>query len=241
MEVRRAAQAFNTMQSRLVRLIEDRTRILAAMSHDLKTPITRMRLRAELLEDDEARVKFEQDLSEMETMVGEALDFMRGLRMSERAGPIDIMKMLQELKAQNEDMGRTIGIAGGVRKPYVGMPLLLKRCFSNLIDNAVLYGERADVVVDDTTDPLTIRVRDRGPGIAEDKLETVFEPFVRLEGSRNRTTGGTGLGLCIARNIARAHGGDVVLRNRETGGLEAIVSLPREEGPAIAADAAHPR
>jgi signal transduction histidine kinase len=226
-EVRRAAHAFNTMQSRLVRMIDDRTRILAAMSHDLKTPITRMRLRAELLDDDEARAKFEEDLQQMEAMVTEALDFMRGIRARERAESVDVMGLVRGLEAQNREMGRTVTVAGRVDKPYVGVPQLLRRCLGNLVDNAVLYGGRADIVVEDTAQELTIRVGDRGAGIAQAELETVFEPFVRLESSRNRTTGGTGLGLAIARNIARAHGGDVVLRNRDGGGLEAVVTLPR--------------
>lgn len=227
LEVRRAAHAFNTMQSRLVRLIEDRTRILAAMSHDLKTPITRMRLRAELLDDEETRGKFEQDLREMETMVTDALDFMRGVGVRERAEAVDVTALLQMLKAQNEDMGRRVSLTGHADAPYVGVPQLLLRCLSNLVDNAVLYGSGADITVEDAPAELTIRVGDRGPGIPDDQLEAVFAPFVRLEGSRNRGTGGTGLGLGIARNIARAHGGDVLLRNRDGGGLEAVVVLPR--------------
>ena len=227
-EVRRAARAFNTMQSRLARMIEDRTRILAAMSHDLKTPITRMRLRADLLDDDEARAKFEQDLLEMESMVSEALDFMRGLGTQGRAEPVDVMALLRVIEAQNAEMGRKVKVEGQAAAPYPGMPRLLQRCLSNLVDNAVLYGRSAEITVEDTPTALVVRVADRGPGIPDDKLEAVFEPFTRLEGSRNRETGGTGLGLAIARNIARAHGGDVILRNREGGGLEAMVTLPRE-------------
>ena len=226
-EVRRAARAFNTMQSRLARTIEDRTRILAAMSHDLKTPITRMRLRADLLDDDEARAKFEQDLIEMESMVTEALDFMRGLGTQGRAEPVDVMAVLRVIEAQNAEMGRNVTVAGQAGAPYPGRSQLLQRCLSNLVDNAVIYGAAAEVTVEDSPSALVIRVADRGPGIPDDKLEAVFEPFARLEGSRNRATGGTGLGLAIARNIARAHGGDVILRNRAGGGLEAVVTLPR--------------
>jgi signal transduction histidine kinase len=233
LEVRRAAHAFNTMQSRLARLLEDRMRILAAMSHDLKTPITRLRLRAELLDDEEARTKIERDLQEMETLVTDALAFMRGVGVRQRTEPVDIMGLLEQLRAQNEDMGRTVTIRGRADAPYPGVADLLRRCLSNLVDNAVLYGAAADVAVEDAASALTVRIADRGPGIPADKLEAVFEPFVRLEGSRSRDTGGTGLGLSIARNIARAHGGDVTLRNREGGGLEAIVTLPRgaADGP----------
>jgi signal transduction histidine kinase len=239
-EVSRAARAFNTMQARLVNFIEERTRILAAMSHDLKTPITRMRLRADLLEDESLREKFESDLLEMQGMVTQALDFMRGLSNGEPEQLIDVMAMLESLQSDNEAMGRKVAIAGRVGKPLRGMPQLLKRCIANLIDNAVLYGQRAEVEVEEPAGELRLRIRDYGPGMPESELESVFEPFYRLEGSRNRETGGTGLGLSIARNIARAHGGDVRLRNHARGGLEAILTLPRSgvESAALERDTA---
>jgi len=225
-EVHRAAHAFNTMQTRLVHFIDERTRLLTAMSHDLKTPLTRMRLRAELLEDASLRQKFEADLLEMEAMVTQTLEFMRGLSNREPTQLIDIMGLLESLQADNEAMGRTVTIDGSLATPLKGMPQLLKRCISNLIDNAVLYGQQAEITVEDGADALTIRVRDHGPGIPESDIDKVFEPFYRLEGSRSRDTGGTGLGLSIARNIAQAHGGDVRLRNHAGGGLEAILTLP---------------
>lgn len=225
-EVSRAAHAFNTMQTRLVRFIDERTRLLAAMSHDLKTPLTRMRLRAELLEDGNLREKFEKDLLEMEAMVTQTLEFMQGLSRREPAQLVDIMGLLESLQADNEAMGRDVTVDGRVTRPWSGSPQLLKRCVSNLVDNAVLYGQRAEIRVDDGPDQLTIRVRDHGPGIPDGEIDKVFEPFHRLEGSRSRETGGTGLGLSIARSIARAHGGDIRLRNRDDGGLEAILSLP---------------
>lgn len=226
-EVRRAAHAFNTMQAKLVRFVQDRTRILTAMSHDLKTPITRMRLRAELLEDDDLRGRFEKDLREMESMVTHTLDFIRGLGDGEVAHPVDVMALLESLQADNEEMGRQVIIEGVVRNHYVGIAPLLKRCLSNLIDNAVLYGKSATVIAEDGSDALRIRVRDEGPGIPEAELDKVFEPFYRLESSRNRETGGTGLGLAIARNIAQTHGGDIELHNRPKAGLEAVLTLPR--------------
>ena len=225
-EVRRAAHAFNTMQTRLVHFIDERTRLLTAMSHDLKTPLTRMRLRADLLEDASLRQKFEADLLEMEAMVTQTLEFLRGLSQRDPTQLVDITGLLESLQADNEAMGRTVTIEGRVTKPLQGVPQLLKRCLSNLVDNAVLYGQRAEVGVEDGADVLTIRVRDHGPGIPESEINKVFEPFYRLEGSRSRDTGGTGLGLSIARNIAQAHGGDVRLRNHEDGGLEAILELP---------------
>jgi len=226
-EVRRAAHAFNSMQAKLVRFVQDRTRILTAMSHDLKTPITRMRLRADLLEDDDLRGRFEKDLREMELMVTHTLDFIRGLGDGEVAHPVDVMALLESLQADNEEMGRQVIIEGMVRNHYVGVAPLLKRCLSNLIDNAVLYGKSATVIVEDGSDALRIRVRDEGPGIPDAELEKAFEPFYRLESSRNRETGGTGLGLAIARNIAQTHGGDIELHNRPKAGLEAVLTLPR--------------
>jgi signal transduction histidine kinase len=229
-EVGRAAHAFNTMQTRLIKFIDERTRLLAAMSHDLKTPLTRMRLRAELLEDGSLREKFEADLVEMESMVRETLEFMRGLSRREPAQLVDIMALLESLQADNEAMGRTVAIDGRVTRPWSGAPQLLKRCLSNLVDNAVLYGQRAEIRVEEAPDQLILRVRDRGPGIPDTEIEKVFAPFYRLEGSRSRETGGTGLGLSIARNIAQAHGGDVRLRNAEGGGLEAMLTLPWSRG-----------
>lgn len=226
-EVRRAAHAFNTMQTRLVRYIDDRTRILAAMSHDLKTPITRLRLRAELLEDEDLRQRFEKDLLEMEDMVSQTLDFMRGLDSREPLQPIDIMALLESLQADNEEMGRAMVIAGRTTAPFIGAPQLLKRCLTNLLDNALTYGKTARISIEEGPAELLIRILDDGPGLPEAELEKVFEPFYRLESSRNRATGGTGLGLSIARNIAQALGGEVRLRNAPQGGLEALLSLPR--------------
>ncbi|MEJ8836909.1 ATP-binding protein [Ramlibacter sp. AN1133] len=226
-EIRRAAQAFNSMQQRLVRFIEDRTRVFAAMSHDLKTPITRMRLRAELLEDDEQRQRFEADLREMETMVTQTLEFMRGMGGTEARQDVDINALLESLQSDNEAMGREVRLEGQARAAYPARVSLLRRCLANLVDNAVLYGERATVQVDDGADALVIRVLDEGPGIPAAELEKVFEPFYRLEQSRSRATGGTGLGLAIARNVAHMHGGEIALRNREVRGLEAILTLPR--------------
>jgi signal transduction histidine kinase len=226
-EIRQAARAFNTMQSRLARFIQDRTRVLAAMSHDLKTPLTRMRLRAELMDDEDLRLRFEADLKEMESMVTHTLEFMRGLGGNEARQEVDVMALLESLQSDNEDMGRTVRIEGHAIAPYAAVVSLLKRCLSNLVDNAVLYGQRVTVKVEDTPRCLTLRFLDEGPGIPETELEKVFEPFYRLEGSRSRETGGTGLGLTIARNIAQTHGGDIVLRNRSEGGLEAVLTLPR--------------
>jgi len=227
LEVQRAARAFNTMQERLIRYIEDRSRILAALSHDLKTPITRLRLRTELLDDAPLREKFLADLDDMQRMAQASLDFLRGGEDSEPIAPVDLNALLESLQEDAEDIGHEVSIAGAARQPVRCRPLALKRCLANLIDNALKYGQCAEIAVTDTPTRLTLIVRDRGPGIPATELDRVFEPFYRLEHSRSRDTGGTGLGLSIARNVARAHGGELTLRNHPRGGLEAVLELPR--------------
>lgn len=226
-EVARAARAFNTMQARLGAHIRDRTRILAAMSHDLKTPITRLRLRSELLEDSQLRAKFTADLQEMESMVGATLDFLRGQESGEPVQPVDVDALLESLQADMAETGGRVTIEGRARAPYPGRTQALKRGLANLLDNAVKYGTLAKVRVDDDDTRLEIRIQDEGPGIAQAELEKVFEPFYRVEASRSRETGGTGLGLTIAKAVAEAHGGRLGLRNRVEGGLEARLTLPR--------------
>jgi signal transduction histidine kinase len=226
-EVRRAAHAFNAMQERLSRYIRTRTGILAAMSHDLKTPITRLRLRAELLEHADTREKFVRDLAEMERMVQTSLDYMRGLDDREPLQPIDIPALLSAMQADAEETGNRVQVLGSAAAPFWGKPLGLRRCLQNLLDNALRYAKNAEIEVQDQPRCLILSVRDRGPGIPAAELERVFEPFYRLEGSRNPSTGGSGLGLSIARNLAQSMGGEVTLRNRAGGGLEATVTLPR--------------
>jgi signal transduction histidine kinase len=227
LEVRRAARAFNTMQDRLIRYIEDRDRILAAVSHDLKTPITRLRLRTELLDDSPLREKFQADLDDMQRMAQTSLDFLRGGEDGEPMAALDLNALLESLQEDAEDAGREVRITGAARQSLPCRPLALKRCLTNLVDNALKYGQRAEIAVADGPARLKLIVRDHGPGIPAMELEKVFEPFYRLEGSRSRDTGGSGLGLGIARNIARAHGGELTLRNHPQGGLEAVLELPR--------------
>jgi signal transduction histidine kinase len=226
-EVRRAARAFNTMQGRLARFIEDRTRIMSALSHDLRTPITRLSLRAELIEDPELQSSVTRDLEEMQHMTEEALDFLRGVEEREPIQSIDVPALLENVKDDVEDTGGEILLERVLATPYPGRPLALKRCITNLLKNACTYGRRAQITVHDQPDRLEIRIADEGPGLPADQLEQVFEPFYRLEASRSRDTGGAGLGLPLARNIARAHGGDLVLRNLPGVGLEAILTLAR--------------
>jgi signal transduction histidine kinase len=225
-EIREATRAFNTMQERLHRYLDSRTRVLAAMSHDLRTPLTRLRLRVESLDDVELRERFITDLDEMNHMVTGALNLFKGSSEEEPTRLIDVGQLLEELRAQFAEIGASVAIEGAVREPIAVKPQALKRCLTNLLSNAIQYGERATVVIDDQAAELVLRVVDEGPGIPEAALEQVFEPFFRLESSRNADTGGTGLGLSIARDIAQAHGGSLQLRNRLPHGLEAVLRLP---------------
>ncbi|MDH5513116.1 MAG: ATP-binding protein, partial [Gammaproteobacteria bacterium] len=226
-EVRRAAAAFNTMQSRLQTYLREREQMLAAVSHDLRTPITRLRLRAEMIEDESLRVKFARDLAEMEAMTTAALDFLRGAHVDEPVQPVDVLALLESLQADMEEAGHEVQVRAQDIAPFPARPLALKRCLTNLADNAVKYGKRAEIGVEDDGRELRITVADDGPGIPEAELKRVFEPFYRIEGSRSRETGGVGLGLSVARDIARAHRGELALRNRPGGGLEAVLMLPR--------------
>ena len=226
-EVVRAARAFNTMQSRLAAHMRERTQVMAAMSHDLKTPITRLRLRAELLDDVQLRAKFAGDLQEMESMVTAALDFLRGMDNGEPVQPVDIMAILESLQADIQETGGSVEIEGRANAPYRGRAQALKRCIRNLVENAIKYGRRARIVVEDSQQRLVLHIQDEGPGIPTAELDKVLEPFYRVEASRNRDTGGTGLGLPIARGVAELHGGSVTLVNQAAGGLEAMLTLPR--------------
>ncbi|HKK06355.1 MAG TPA: ATP-binding protein [Gammaproteobacteria bacterium] len=227
-EVRRAAQAFNAMQARLVQYIDSRTQLFTAISHDLKTPITRLRLRAEMLDDPELQEKIVRDLTEMESMVASSLDFLRGLNSEEAPRPLDINALLGSLADDAVELGQDVSVTGRARWPFPARAQALKRCLSNLIDNALRYGGAARIAVEDSEAALVLRIRDEGPGIPESELGRVFDPFYRVEGSRNRASGGTGLGLAIARSIVEAHGGSLELGNRGDGGLEATITLPRE-------------
>ena len=227
-EVASVIEAFNRMQSQVRGYVLERSRMLGAISHDLKTPITRMRLRAELLPDGAVKDKFVRDLEEMEAMVGSTLEFFKSLGNEPHRQPVDVAALIDSLCEDWRESGAEASASGAPRGPYNAHPQALRRCLNNLVENALRYGARADLTIDDDGQTLRIEVRDRGPGIPADQLETVFEPFFRLEGSRSRASGGVGLGLSIARNIARWHGGDVTLRNAPDGkGLIAALTLPR--------------
>ncbi len=233
-EVATAARAFNTMAGRIRRFVGDRTQMLAAIGHDLRTPITRLRLRAEFLEDEEQRRRMLADLDEMEAMIAATLAFARDEAAAEPAVPLDLAALcrtvLDEAADARPEAAERVSYDGPERLVAQGRPVALKRALANLVNNALSYGGAARLRLQppDAARGQGVRlfVEDDGPGIPPAELDAVFQPFRRLEGSRNRETGGVGLGLPIARNILRAHGGDVVLRNRAGGGLLAEATLP---------------
>lgn len=226
-EIRQVARAFNDMQHRIRRLVSDRTQTLAAVSHDLKTPLTRLRLRAEFIVDKDLRETIDDDLDEMERMLDSALAFLRGEATGEESRLVDIGSILETICDQAADAGHDVVLSGNRHAALECRPLALKRALSNLIENAIKYGGGARVALADWPDRIGVTVEDDGPGIPEAERERVFDPFYRIEGSRSRETGGTGLGLTIARTVIRSHGGEIALRNKDSGGLSVTISLPK--------------
>lgn len=225
-ELRLAIHAFNGMQERLKRFVADRTQMLAAISHDLRTPLTRLRLRADLVDDPEMQRKMLADLDEMEGMIKASLEFARDDAKREARGPLDLADLLQSLCDDRVDAGSEAAYDGPGHYRIDGRPVALRRAFANLMDNAIAYGGRVRVRLGKDDGHVRIDIDDDGPGIPEDQREKVFAPFYRIETSRSRDTGGVGLGLSTARTIVRGHGGDITLDNRAEGGLRATVSLP---------------
>jgi len=221
-DIRRTTAAFNRMQDRLHKYVSDRTRMLAAISHDLRSPITALRLRAEMVDQDDLRERMIASLDEMQQMVEATLAFARQDAAAEPTQTVDLALLGRDLASERAELGQPVIWEGGATRPFACRPVALRRALGNLVDNAVRYGDVARVRLE----PQGFVIDDDGPGIPEDRLEHVFEPFARLEESRNAETGGTGLGLAIARSIARSHGGDVALRNRAEGGLSATMTLP---------------
>jgi signal transduction histidine kinase len=226
-EVARASKAFNAMQDRIATYMTERMQILAAISHDLQTPITRMRLRVDVMDESPQHAKLQQDLQEMETLVKEGVAYARTLHGAAEAPiRIDPDALLDSLVCDYVDAGKEVSLHGAVGTALVTRPQALKRILGNLVDNALKFGGAAELEVGAQADgAVTIAVLDRGPGIPVESLEAVFEPFVRLEASRNRNTGGTGLGLAIARQLTLAMDAKLSLHNRTGGGLEARLTL----------------
>ena len=228
-ETRDTVRAFNLMRERLDRFVRDRTTMLAAVSHDLRTPITSLRLHAEFVEDGELRSKILAALEEMQRMTEDTLAFIREDMRREGTRTVDLRALVDSVAADLVDLGHEILVADSDRVLIPCRAVALRRALRNLLENACAYGTRATVRIARDGEQVRIVVVDEGPGIAEPDLERVFEPFVRLEPSRSPDTGGTGLGLAIARSIVRGHGGDIRLQNRDAGGLRATATLPGAE------------
>ncbi len=226
-EARNTTRAFNDMRTRLQRFIDDRMHMLAATSHDLRTPLTSLRLRAELVEDPELRQKMLRTLDEMTQMVEAMLAFVREDTKEEETREVDIAAMIESIAADFVDFGHRVDVADHGRTVLRCRPYALTRALRNLVQNAVNYGNGADISLENATKTLKIIIEDDGPGIRDSDLLRAFDPFVRLDAARNQESGGVGLGLAIARNIINAHGGDIVLDNRTGGGLRVTVTIPK--------------
>jgi signal transduction histidine kinase len=226
-ETQRASRAFNTMQARLRSLIENRTRMLAAISHDLRTPLTLLRLRAENVDNPQERERMLATIAEMDAMVGATLQFARDEAAAEARKPTDLTALMQSVVDDMADAGLPVTMKPAAPVVCDCRPGALRRALRNLLDNAIKYGKTARASVRMTPAAIEIAIDDDGPGIPADALARVFEPFYRVEDSRSRETGGVGLGLAIARSIVDAHGGVLTLANRPEGGLRATVTLPR--------------
>lgn len=226
-EVVRAAKAFNSMQRRIVAHLRERMQILAAISHDLQTPITRMRLRADLLDDAELRDKLHGDLNAMQLLVEDGIAYARdGQGITESACRLDLDALLDSLVHDYTSAGRQVQLRTAIESPFTTRPNALRRVVMNLIDNALKFGKAAEVEAESAFGGVRIRVLDRGPGIPPAEMQAVLQPFYRIEASRNRDTGGSGLGLAIAQQLTSALGGTLTLVNRAGGGLEARIFLP---------------
>jgi len=225
-EARQAAHTFNLMQRRIREQVQQRSRMLGAVSHDLRTPLSRLKLRLEQIDDSRLQDQMRQDLDDMIGMLDATLTYLHEQRTSEALQWMDVQALVESLSENAQDQGANVQ-ASGVCAPMQVQPMALRSCINNLIDNALRYAGDASIVLEDQQHQLLIRVIDHGPGIAPDKREAVFEPFFRLEGSRNRNSGGVGLGMTIAREAAERLGGHLGLEETPGGGLTAVISLPR--------------
>jgi signal transduction histidine kinase len=224
-EFREATRVFNRMQAQIRRQLDERDRFVAAVSHDLRTPLTRLRLRTEGLADATQQSQFQQDIREMDLMISATLDYLRGAA-AEPVQRLDVQALADSIAQDQQACGHAVHTSGQAQA-YPAQASALRRCLCNLVDNAVRYGGGAHIVLADSANSLRIEVMDPGPGIPEAELAKVLAPFYRVEGSRNRQHGGVGLGLAIAHDIARQHGGTLALRNAPAGGLVATLTLPR--------------
>ncbi len=225
-EVRAAIAAFNAMQARIERVMAERSAMLGALSHDLRTPLARLRLRAEFMADPVEQARMLRDLDEMGAMVSQSLEFLRDDARAEPATRLDLAVLLQGIAEEQADLGHAVTFHGPAHATIRARPLSLKRALANIVENAVKFGSRAEIELLLDGEAAAVAVSDDGPGIPEGLRERVFEPFYRAEASRNRETGGVGLGLSIARTVVRAHGGEIRLADHALGGLVVHVELP---------------
>ncbi|WP_431481313.1 sensor histidine kinase [Pseudomonas thivervalensis] len=225
-EARQAAHTFNLMQKRIREQVQQRSRMLGAVSHDLRTPLSRLKLRLEQIDDIKLQGQMRQDLDDMIGMLDATLTYLHEQRTSEALQWMDVQALVESLSENAQDQGADVQV-NGTCAPLQVQPMALRSCLNNLIDNALRYAGHALITLQDQQHLLLIRVIDHGPGIAADKREAVFEPFFRLEGSRNRNSGGVGLGMTIAREAAERLGGQLSLEETPGGGLTAVISLPR--------------
>jgi len=225
-EARQAAHTFNKMQRRIIEQVKQRSRMLGAVSHDLRTPLSRLKLRLEKIDDDKLQGQMRQDLDDMISMLDATLTYLHEQRTSEAPQWMDVQALVESLSENAQDQGADVQ-ASGHCAPLQVQPMALRSCINNLMDNALRYAGQALITLEDNREQLVIRVIDHGPGIAVDQREAVFEPFFRLEGSRNRNSGGVGLGMTIAREAAERLGGKLSLEETPGGGLTALIRLPR--------------
>lgn len=231
-EIRRTAAAFNQMQARLHRFIDDRTKMLAAIGHDLRTPLTSLRLRTEFVRDEQIQRKMQATIEELQSMTEAAIAFAKGESTEEETRPIQLEALVGSICDDQEDLGHPVTFVRAAKITYRCRPDGLRRAVRNVVENAVRYGGEAKVTILQTSSTVDIVIEDRGPGIPDEMKEKVFAPFFRLESSRNKETGGIGLGLATARAVARQHGGDIVFVSKNLG-MRTIISLPRhDEGEA---------
>lgn len=225
-EVKNAALAFNTMHSEIRRQLDERSHLLAAISHDLKTPLTRLKLRLARQEPTEQTALIEADVDAMAALIQEGLDYARSQQLRENKVPVNLNHLVQNIVDQATDLGYDCQLAGQCKRSVPAAPRALARLLQNVVDNALRYASQVRIELQESAEAVEVRVQDNGPGLPDEFLEKVFEPYFRAESSRNRDTGGTGLGLAIARNLARAHGGRIWLEHAVPGGLVVHIWLP---------------
>lgn len=225
-DARQAAQAFNQMQQRIRGQVQQRTRMLAAVSHDLRTPLARLKLRLEQIPNTHLRERMGRDLAEMTEMLDATLGYLHQQHSTETPQQLDLQALVEAMAEDAGERGEAVSVRGQCA-PLLARPIALRSCINNLVENALRYAGHAEIELQDSADCATIRVIDHGPGIAVDEREAVFEAFYRVEGSRNRSSGGVGLGLTIAREAAQQQGGDIRLESTAGGGLTVALQLPR--------------